>query len=216
MRKILTYLIILFLIPGVVYAQNYKQADSKVASYGFDFSVDYYPLNPGSGFGSHGLAYSSTARSINFSAGIRSDIRLFTRFSLGSGLYLSVKDSEMKYYILYSSSLPEWEAEGLKMRYLFIPVTAKYYVTNNKHKIFSQAGVGLNLLVNEVHTNHDVDLLNQRLLTYHIGTGLTFNPVSRIEMDVGIAFERLLTDFEKSTFSEMNTFKLNFYIKPLR
>lgn len=195
--KVLFLSINLLLIPLVGLAQSSGQK----IKLGITLSPQSYFSNEMTSGPYQG--YTINQSEFNYSIGVTTLSSLNNRFSLVTGLVYSNKDFTGTFYCDVCDYLFAPEPELIKLRYLEVPVSIRYWLWKGNVKGFVETGLVNSFSVNETFSGFYTKFLERKkfILSGFIGLGAQANLTKKMDVSGSLFLQKSLTDtFENYGF----------------
>lgn len=192
MKKVVLFFFLIFQLS--MYAQ-----DNAKWSIGFDFSIDDLSIS-GSRSGLDYIitdgginGYSVNFNQFNYNLGFNTNYQINEKISLSSGILFSNKDFS-GVYICPACGLTTSVTQNIKQRFLTIPISIYYSLSNGKLKPVVEVGFNNNITI-----KHDLETQSKNyFLEGFIGASLYYEFTESWQAGVGYNYQTALSDLYKT------------------
>jgi hypothetical protein len=204
MKKILTAFFVLTTVSA--FAQNIS-----VTKIGIGYSFDQQRL-PDQVYIHEFFGYSSLERGNNFTAGVTTELKLYSRLSLRTGLLYANRDYTGIFMCAtcnYDMMITNSERQAIKQRYLEVPAIARFYLVQKQFGLFADAGVTSNFLVQNQSSSNIGDSeikSNNFILNAEVGVGVSYTIVKYIEISITTVYRNSITTYIYTDDMQLRSF----------
>jgi hypothetical protein len=201
------FIFILFFSSLKVFSQTDDQHQDKW-KIGWIYSIDHFYSNSVS-FGDQ-TGYYLTQHSIKFTTGAIAQLTIKPKLEIGAGIEYSNKRCNEIYYFPMDPTIDYiiFDSE-LELRYIEIPVTARYNFLNKNTHLHIETGLINGFLIKNKNTVYDRKLpINNFLLSGELGAGVNFNMDSGINFSITTVYRHSLTEFADGASSKLRSLGL--------
>ena len=129
----------------------------------------------------------------NFSTGLIGYLTIKRKYEIGTGIIYSSKDIVGTWSCNYCDQATAPQPELVKLRYIEIPVLARYHLSISKLDLFVEPGLTSSLLTNEP-IRYGTLPINKFLLSGQFGLGINIDLGKRINLTGTTMYRHSLTD----------------------